>query len=326
MLRHLHGTSPTRHPDLIVGIDGADDAGVFRLRDDLALVQTVDFFTPIVDDAHDWGRIAAANALSDVYAMGGTPLTALQLVGWPRDDLPMDLLARVVDGGVEVLGEAGCLLVGGHSIDDREPKYGFAVTGIVHPDDLITNAGAKPGDVLYLTKPIGTGIIATAIKSGTASVEARDAAVASMTALNDGAARAARRVRLAAGTDVTGFGLLGHLAEILRSSHVSAEIEAAAVPVLPEAEELAAAGMIPGGTTRNLTAVRRITDFGATPDATQLLLADAQTSGGLLLAVPRPLTGAFEQALDDEGTTGWRIGEIVERAFADGPAGAVRVR
>lgn len=309
-----------------MGIDGADDAGVFRLRDDLALVQTVDFFTPIVDDAHDWGRIAAANALSDVYAMGGTPLTALQLVGWPRDDLPMDLLARVVDGGVEVLGEAGCLLVGGHSIDDREPKYGFAVTGIVHPDDLITNAGAKPGDVLYLTKPIGTGIIATAIKGGTASVEARDAAVAAMTALNDGAARAARRVRLAAGTDVTGFGLLGHLAEILRSSHVSAEIEAAAVPVLPEAEELAAAGMIPGGTTRNLTAVRRITDFGATPDATQLLLADAQTSGGLLLAVPRPLTGAFEQALDDEGTTGWRIGEIVERAFADGPVGAVRVR
>lgn len=326
MLRHLHGTSPTRHPDLLVGIDGADDAGVFRLRDDLALVQTVDFFTPIVDDPEDWGRIAAANALSDVYAMGGVPLTALQLVGWPRDDLPMDLLARVVDGGVEVLGKAGCLLVGGHSIDDREPKYGFAVTGIVHPDDLITNAAAKPGDVLYLTKPIGTGIIATAIKNSSASAKARDAAVASMTALNDRAARAARRVRVTAGTDVTGFGLLGHLAEILRSSQVSAEIEAGAVPVLPEAEELAATGMVPGGTTRNLTAVRRITEFGGTSDATQILLADAQTSGGLLLAVPRPLTAAFEQALDDEDATGRRIGEIVERSFADGPSGAIRVR
>lgn len=325
MLRHLHGTTPTAHPDLLVGIAGADDAGVFRLRDDLAIVQTVDFFTPIVDEPEAWGRIAAVNALSDVYAMGGTPLTALQLVGWPREELPLDLLTRVIDGGVAVLQETGCLLVGGHSIDDHEPKYGFAVTGIVHPDDLITNAAARPGDRIVLTKPIGTGIISTAIKRGVATAEQRDAAVDLMATLNDTASAAARRVRVAAGTDVTGFGLLGHLSEMVRSSQVSAEIEAAAVPLLPGVTELAAQGMVPGGTRRNLTSVERITDFGDIGQAGRVVLADAQTSGGLLLAVAAPLAAALLQALEEEGAHGTVIGQFVARDFADGPSGTIRV-
>ncbi len=321
----MHGTSPTQHPDLIVGIDGADDAGVFRLRDDVALVQTVDFFTPIVDEPEDWGRIAAANALSDVYAMGGTPLSALQLIGWPRDELPFELLGRVVDGGLEVLAEADCVLLGGHSIDDPEPKYGFAVTGLIHPDDLVTNAAAVAGDVLILTKPLGTGIISTAIKSGKASADQRVAAVATMRALNAPAAAAARRVRVRAGTDVTGFGLLGHLAEITRASRVSAEIDAASVPLLPGVRDLVEAGTVSGGTRRNLAAVERTTDFGGHTDTTKIVLADAQTSGGLLLAVAEPLSAALQQALDEEGVRGTVIGRILERQFEDGPTGTIRV-
>jgi len=313
------------HPDLLVGIPGGDDAAVYRLADDLALVQTVDFFTPIVDEARDWGRIAAANALSDVYAMGARPLTALQLVGWPRDRLPLDLLGDVLEGGAEVLAEAGCLLAGGHSIDDREPKYGFAVTGIAHPDELIRNAAARPGDVLVLTKPIGTGIIATAIKQGIASVEVREAAVGSMVALNAPAAVAAVRVGVVAGTDVTGFGLLGHLGEVVRASGVSAHLDADAVPLLPGVRALAERGAIPGGTRRNLAAVERFTDFVGIDETTRLLLADAQTSGGLLLAVPEPKERAFLHALTEEGAAGTRIGRIVSRAPADEPDGRIVV-
>ena len=326
VLRHLDGRASTHHPDLLVGIEGSDDAGVFRLADDLALVQTVDFFTPIVDEAEDWGRIAAANALSDVYAMGGRPLTALQLVAWPRDALPLELLGRVVDGGTEILEAAGCLLVGGHSIDDQEPKYGFAVTGLVHPDELITNDGAAPEDAIVLTKPLGTGVIATAVKRGTAGTEQRDAAVASMTQLNAGASVAARRLRVRGGTDVTGFGLLGHLSEMVRASGVSAEIDVAAVPVLPGVVELIEAGMVAGGTKRNLAAVARTTDFGTVSDEERILLADAQTSGGLLLAVPAPLVAALQQAIEEEGGRGWPIGRFVARDFGDGPTGSIRVR
>jgi len=326
VLRRLHGTKPTQHPDLLVGIDGSDDAGVFRLREDLALVQTVDFFTPIVDEPEDWGRIAASNALSDVYAMGGTPLTALQLIGWPREKLPFELMGRVIDGGVEVLAEAECLLVGGHSIDDDEPKYGFAITGIVHPDDVMTNAAGEPGDVLVLTKPIGTGIISTAIKRGVASQEQRDAAVQIMCKLNASAAAAARRVRVRCATDVTGFGLLGHLIEIIRASGVSAELDAGAVPLLPGARRLATDGLVPGGTERNLSAVRRATDFGPVDNTMQVILADAQTSGGLLLAIAEPLHAALLQALAEEGVDAWMVGRLTPRSFEDGPSGSVRVR
>jgi selenide,water dikinase len=310
---------------VLVGIAGSDDAGVYRISDEVALVQTVDFFTPIVDEAFDWGRIAAANALSDVYAMGGSPLTALQLVGWPRDKLPFDLLGEVIEGGAAVLAEAECALVGGHSIDDTEPKYGLAVTGVVHPEEVITNAGARPGDALVLTKPIGTGLIATAIKRGVASELQRATAVESMARLNAGAARAMRRVGVTAATDVTGFGLLGHLGEIIRASGVSAEIELAAIPLLPGVRRLAVDGVVPGGTRRNLAAAARFTRLGDAAEPDRLLLADAQTSGGLLIAVDGPLVGALLQALEDEGEKGEIIGRVVARQFADGPTGRITV-
>ncbi len=311
---------------MVVGVGTSDDAGVFRIADDLLLVQTVDFFTPIVDDARTWGRIAAANALSDVYAMGGRPVTALSVVGWPRETLPIDMLGDVLEGGSEVLAEAGCVLVGGHTIDDKEPKYGLAVTGIVHPDDLVTNAGGRPGDALVLTKPIGTGIISTGVKRGDAPPHVAETAVAAMTGLNAGAAIAMRRVGVRAATDVTGYGLLGHLGEVVRASGVSAEIEIDRVPVLPGVAELIAAGAIPGGTRRNLAAVERFTDFGQVDAAHRLLLADAQTSGGLLLAVDAPLLAALLQALQDEGATAAHIGRLTARTFADGPSGRVVVR
>ena len=313
------------HDDLLVGIGGSDDAGVYRITDDIALVQTVDFFTPIVDEAFDWGRIAAANALSDVYAMGGTPLTALQLVGWPREKLPFDLLGDVLEGGAAVLEEARCTLVGGHSIDDAEPKYGLAVTGVVHPDEVMSNAGARPGDSIVLTKPIGTGLITTGIKRGVVDDAIRDEAVETMARLNAAAARAGRRVGVSAATDVTGFGLLGHLGELVRASEVSAEIEFSAVPLLPGAKDLAEGNVVPGGTKRNLEAAERSTRFADATLPMRLLLADAQTSGGLLLTVEAPLVDALLQALEDEGEQGAILGRITARDFADGPAGVIRV-
>lgn len=321
----MNNSAITRHDDLLVGISGSDDAGVFRINDDTAIVQTVDFFTPIVDEAYDWGRIAAANALSDVYAMGGAPLTALQLVGWPRDKLPFELLDEVIAGGLTVLEEANCTLVGGHSIDDTEPKYGLAVTGVIHPDDIVTNGGARPGDILVLTKPIGTGLIATGIKRGVVEPRVRDAAIASMTRLNAGAARAMKRVGVSAATDVTGFGLLGHLGEVIRASEVSAEIEFDAVPVLPDAIRLAEENVVPGGTLRNLQAASRVVRFGDLDHTRQMVLADAQTNGGLLLTVDAPLAGALVQAVEEEGDRAAIIGRIVAREFADGPAGVIRV-
>jgi selenide,water dikinase len=288
VLRRLDNLGPTTHPDLLVGIDGSDDAGVYRLSDSVALVQTVDFFTPIVDEAADWGRIAVANALSDVYAMGGHPLTALQLVGWPRDVLPFDLLGDVLEGAAEILELAGVTLVGGHSIDDPEPKFGLAVTGVIHPDEILTNTGGQPGDVLVLTKPIGTGLIATAIKRGVCDQEMRDMAVALMIELNDVASTAGRTAGATAMTDVTGYGLLGHLSEML--SEIGAVIDADDVPLIPGAEALAGdgiiPGIIPGGSKRNLAHARTFTDFGNTSDTMATLLTDAQTSGGLLVAIP----------------------------------------
>ncbi len=307
MLRRLNETDAVRHPDLLVGVGERDDAGVYRLADDLALVQTVDFFTPIVDEAHDWGRIAAANALSDVYAMGGRPLTALSIVGWPRDALPFDLLGDVLEGGAAVLEEAGCTLVGGHSVDDPEPKYGLAVTGLVDPARMLTSAGAHPGDALVLTKPIGTGVVTTAIKHERAKPEWRDAAVASMTALNGPAAAAALAAGAHAATDVTGFGLLGHLHEMLGGGGVGARVAAAAVPLLPGARQLATDGVAPGGTVRNLTAAARYTDFGSADEPVRVLLADAQTSGGLLIATPPEAAAALLGSVPGAA----QIGEVV---------------
>jgi selenide,water dikinase len=310
VLRRLHGTEITKHPDLLIGIDGSDDAGVYRISDDLALVQTVDFFTPIVDDPRDWGRIAAANALSDVYAMGGTPLTALQLLSWPRDVLPWDTAADVIDGAVEVLTEANCTLVGGHSIDDSDPKFGFAITGTVHPDRMITNKAARPGDRLVLTKALGTGVISTAIKDGVASPSSGSAAIASMSRLNASAAAAAVAAGINAGTDVTGFGLLGHLAEMLQASDASTTIDVATVPILPGAIDIATDGHVPGGTKRNFRAVKGVVDFGETPSAIQTILVDAQTSGGLLLAVHEDDLDGLVAAIIEGGDIAAVIGRI----------------
>ena len=242
--------------------------------------------------------------------MGGTPLTALQLLSWPRDELPWSLAADVIDGAVEVLTEAGCTLVGGHSIDDTTPKFGFAITGTVHPERMITNDAARPGDQLVLTKPLGTGLIATAIKNGAASPAMRDAAIASMTRLNASASRMAINAGVRAGTDVTGFGLLGHLTEMLRASGVSAVVDASAVPVLPGAAKIAANGHVPGGTKRNYRSAEDSVDFGDTPQSIRTVLADAQTSGGLLLAVREPDLPDLVAALVEAGDLAAIIGHI----------------
>lgn len=283
----VHGTDAPADPDLLVGLDTADDAAVYRLRDDLAVVVTTDFFTPIVDDPYDWGRIAATNALSDVYAMGGSPLLGLNLVAWPREGLPFELLARVLDGGADVVRAAGALVAGGHSIDDAEPKYGLAVVGTVDPERVLTNAGARAGDALVLTKPIGLGVISTAVKRDMATPDLVADAVRIMTTLNAGARDAAVELGDAvhAATDVTGFGLLGHLRELLFASGLAGEVDAGAVPVIDGVRELVAAGMVAGGTQRNHAFVSGTTAWGSLTETEQLLLADAQTSGGLLIAV-----------------------------------------
>ena len=298
-----HGASP----DVLVGLDEADDAAVVRLGPADALVLTVDFFTPLVDDAFTWGQIAAANATSDVYAMGGRPLFALNIAGWPRDTLPLSLLAEVLRGGHDVAQRAGMLVVGGHTVDDPEPKYGMCVVGRADPERLLTLEGARPGDLLVLTKPIGTGIITTALKRDGASTEAVDAAVASMIELNEVAAEALLAAGTKACTDVTGFGLVGHLHRLLRASGVSGHLDAGSVPLLPSVRDLAQAGFVPGGTERNLAAVEDDVDWDGLDVVTRTILCDAQTSGGLLAAVREPPAGADAVVIGrvGDGRPGW---------------------
>jgi selenide,water dikinase len=295
---------------------------VVRTADGRALVLTTDFFTPVVDEPRDFGRIAAANALSDVYAMGGRPAWCLSLVGWPRERLPLETLGEVLEGAAEVVARAGAVIVGGHSIDDPEPKFGLMVLGEVDPAAMMTNAAARPGDRLVLTKPIGTGVVATAIKREAAPPEAAAAAIASMSALNDGAAAAALAAGVRAATDVTGFGLLGHLRAMLLASGCGAELDAGAVPILPGARPLAEAGMVPGGTRRNLESVAPATAFDPGLDeADRVLLADAQTSGGLLLCVsPRALTALLAD-LRARGT----LAAAVVGAVTDAEPGRITV-
>ncbi|MDT4950312.1 MAG: selenide, water dikinase [Pseudonocardiales bacterium] len=275
MLAGLAGSSA----GLLVGLESGDDAAVVSVSGDIAVIATADFFTPVVDDAYDWGRIAAANALSDVYAMGGRPVVAVNLVGWPRDVLPLELLREVLRGGADVAAAAGCPVGGGHSIDDPEPKYGMAVTGIGSPDRLLRNDAARPGRPLTLTKPLGVGVLNNRHK---ATGEVFAEAIAIMTALNDAASAAALTAGVVAATDVTGFGLLGHLYKMARASGVSAVIDAAAVPYLDGARDSLQAGYVSGGTKRNLDWVRPHLTSAVGEDEL-LLLADAQTSGGLLL-------------------------------------------
>jgi selenide,water dikinase len=296
-------------PRILVDAATRDDAAVFRLSAERAIVATVDFFTPIVDDAYDFGRIAAANALSDVYAMGGTPLVALNIVGWPRDKLPYDVLGDVLRGGADVARAAGAFVLGGHSIDDPEPKYGMAVIGEVHPDRIVTNAGARPGDVLVLTKAIGTGVLATALKRDLLSEADLQPAIVAMTALNAAAARAMVAVGVHAATDVTGFGLLGHLHSMLEASGVSGEVASQSVVLLPRAREMAERGAIPGGTERNLASLKEAVTFGAgVAPADRVLLCDAQTSGGLLIAVAPDRFAALKDAFA-------RLGEVPGYVF-----------
>ncbi len=274
-------------PNLLVGTQTSDDAGVYRLRDDLALVSTADFFTPIVDDPYDFGRIAAANALSDVYAMGGRPISALNLVAWSVEDLGAEMLGEVLRGGHDVVTAAGAVIVGGHTIDDPEPKYGLAVTGVVDPAEMITNAGGRAGDALVLTKPVGAGAVTTALKKGLASDDALTAAVEVMTELNAAGAEAARAAGAHAMTDVTGFGLLGHLHELALAGGVAAVVEADAVPVIAGALELLADDRaVAGGSRSNRRYAEEFASFDAGVDEVhRRLVTDAMTSGGLLVAV-----------------------------------------
>jgi selenide, water dikinase len=299
--------------DVLVGFGTADDAGVVRVRHDLALVQTVDFFTPIVDDPYDFGRIAATNALSDVWAMGGEPLSALSLVAWPLERLGAEILEAVLRGGHDAVTAAGAAIVGGHSIDDAEPKYGLAVTGLVHPDEVLTNAGGRPGDRLVLTKPLGAGAVSTAAKRGLAGADVVARATEVMCELNAAAARAARAAGAHALTDVTGFGLVGHLHELALASGCAAEVEAGALPAIDGVPELLGRDderAVAGGTRRNREYAEGFASFAPeVPEARRWLACDAMTSGGLLAAVDGPME------------TGVEIGALVE-----GPAGSISVR
>ena len=307
---------PGDDPNILIGFDTADDAAAVRLdglSDGRILLQSVDFFTPIVDDPFTFGQIAAANALSDIYAMGGRPLFALNIVGFPKDDLPLDTLSTILAGGIDKAHEAGIHVIGGHTIDDPEPKYGMVVTGEVEERYLLRNSTARPGDRLILTKPLGTGIIATAIKAGQAPDRALAAASETMCVLNKAASEAALEIGVHAMTDISGYGLLGHLLEMCRASGLSAEIAFAALPFLPGVVELAEAGLVSGGTKRNLKHVNPVlTVAGALADHERLMAADAQTSGGLLMAVDPAKADALVAALQARQTPAAAvIGELL---------------
>ena len=319
-MRHLESA----HPDeLLVGPDTGDDAAVWRLDDERALVSTADFITPVVDDARTWGRVAAANSVSDVYAMGGRPLFALNLVGWNSDVLSTDLLGEVLAGGQDIATEAGFVVVGGHTIDDPEPKYGMSVTGEVHPDRILTNAGLLPGQDVILTKPLGVGILTTAIKAGVATDDEAAAAVASMVRLNAHAARIALAAGATGCTDVTGFGLLGHLGRMSLESDIRATIEFERIPFLDGARAHAEAGVMPGGSRRNLAWGLDLLDGGGRDELDQLMTADAQTSGGLVFGVDPSTT---EDVLAELASTGHTAAMIGRTRSADADGAGISLR
>lgn len=282
---------------MLVGTETGDDAAIYRINDRVAIVLTNDFFAPIVDDPFDYGQIAAANALSDIYAVGGTPITALNIAAFPRD-LGPDVIAKILEGGQAKAEEAGILIIGGHTVDDKEPKYGLAAVGVLTPGEQITNANAQPGDVLILTKAIGSGVITTAGKAGTAPEESIAAAVKSMATLNKGAADAMIEVGVNAATDVTGFGLLGHLSQMMKASGTTATVRWSDIPILPGALELARAGSVSGGTARNMESLEGKVVLGeGVSEFEFMVLADAQTSGGMLISVPEERSDALVKSL-----------------------------
>lgn len=304
--------TPTSNPDLLVGAVTGDDAAVWRLDNNRALVVTADFITPVVDDPRIWGQVAAANAISDVYAMGGKPLLALNLVGWNSSELPTDLLSEVLLGAQDIAEQAGFAIAGGHTVDDPEPKFGLAVVGEAHPEHLLTNAGLKVGQKLLLSKPLGVGVITTAIKNDGASTETAQAAMKSMVMLNDTASQIALKFGATGATDVTGFGLLGHLGRAVEESKVGAQINTEEVLFLPETRELAEAGFIPGGSRRNLEWLNERLEKGDCDETEVLLLADAQTSGGLLFGVDE---SKAQEALNELATSGHSasiIGSVID--------------
>ncbi len=301
------------HPNLLIGLNLPDDAGVYKLDDKTALVQTVDFFTPIVDDPYTFGQIAVANALSDVYAMGGVPLTAMNIVCFPIKTMDISVLQEILKGGLNKLKEAGVVLVGGHSVEDPELKYGLSVTGTVHPDKVLANQGARAGDRLVLTKPLGTGIINTAVKGNVASPQAVERVVASMCSLNGTAAEIARDHTLHACTDVTGFGLLGHTAEMIQGTGLGIRIHSSALPFFAEAREYSAMGLLPGGLHRNRENRKQMLKIGdGVPQYLVDLVCDPQTSGGLLLAVPDKEAKGLVAKMQNQEIAGTIIGVIFE--------------
>jgi selenide,water dikinase len=311
VLRHLPKSVPD--PNLLVGLDTSDDAGVYKISEDIALVQTVDYFTPIVDDPYMFGQIAAANALSDVYAMGGKPLTVLNIVGFPITTLDKMILADILRGAADKVTEAGATLVGGHSIDDQEPKFGMAVTGLIHPDRVRTNAGAKPGDRLILTKPIGVGIQTTAIKKDLLNEQELEQVERVMATLNKDAAEAMEKYDVHACTDITGFGLLGHTAEMARGSQVGIVIYKNEVPVLPRTRELAEEGNVPGGTKANHKWLSDCIEYSpAIDEIDQYILCDAVTSGGLLISISASEAESLQKDLKARGIQASIIGEVTE--------------
>jgi selenide,water dikinase len=301
---------------VVVGFDKADDAAVVRLDGDRYILQTVDFFTPIVDDPYMYGQIAAANSISDIYAMGGTPLFALNIVGFPIKDLPKEILSKILKGGADKAKEAGISIIGGHSIDDKEPKYGLVVTGEVSKDQLVKNSGAEAGDAILLTKPLGTGIITTGIKNEIASAESISAAIDSMALLNKLAGSMLIDYSVHAATDVTGFGLLGHAAELCRNSNVAMQINYKDLKFLPGTEQLAQRDSIPGGTKRNLSYASHFTHFAESiTELHQLMIADAQTSGGLLIALPQDQAVEFLDSYNDKAPiSAFHIGTVKENS------------
>ncbi len=318
----LSGLPPITDPNVLVGVKTADDGAVYRLSDELAMIQTVDFFTPIVDDPYAFGAIAAANSISDVYAMGGRPVLALNIVGFPRksETAPLSVLKEILRGGADKAREAGIEIAGGHTINDAEPKYGLCVTGLVHPDKIWCNIGGRAGDQLILTKPLGTGIITTALRDGKAADGVRDAAVDSMMALNRRSAEIAAQVEVHACTDVTGFGLLGHLREMI-GEDLGARVSLAAIPVLEGTRALASQGSVPGGTKRNKASLDGVAIFAAVIDEVdRLVLCDAQTSGGLLLAIPPESVQGLLDQLHAAGVAAAAVGELIDK-----PAGKIEV-
>lgn len=308
-MRDLNADTPAQ---LLVGTSTGDDAAVWQIDADRALVSTADFITPVVDDARTWGRVAAANSVSDVYAMGGRPLFALNLVGWPVESLPTSLLGELLAGGQDIATAGGFAIVGGHTIDDPEPKYGMSVTGEVHPDRMLTNAGLTAGQDLILSKPLGIGVITTAIKADVASVDVADGAIASMVKLNDVASRAAVAAGATGCTDVTGFGLLGHLGRMAMESGLIVNVEFDAIPFLPGAKELAEDGIMPGGSHRNLLWGDELLDAGDHEPLHELLVADAQTSGGLVFGVDPGETAGVLAELEATGHSAAVIGQAIE--------------